>query len=117
MIDAFLRTPLRFWFRVAAVASVLWLLIATPWHWAALMQEMTNSNMRHLYVCHAAGSGYGSACFIRAEHQLGVSRTNAWPMAIGESALQLVLLWIFGTVAIGGAGWALRAVRPAERAA
>jgi hypothetical protein len=114
MIDAFLRTPLRFWFRAAVVASLLWLVIATLWHWAALTREVAVAEMRHLYVCHAAGNGSGSACFTRAEHQLDVSRANALPTAIGVSALQLVLLWVVGTIGIGGARWALRALRCEE---
>jgi hypothetical protein len=77
MLRAYLRTPVRFWFRLGTVASLLWFVIGTLWHWANLGQQSTNSYMRHLQICRANAGNQVVACFDHAEKQLALSQSNA----------------------------------------
>lgn len=51
MLERFVDTPLRFWFRLAVVASVVWFVIASLLHWATLAREMVSEEMRHISSC------------------------------------------------------------------
>ena len=99
-------------FEQGLVSSVLWFVIATLWHWLSLSHEVVNSYMRHIQVCQATAKGHDISCIARAGHQLDTGQSNTWPMAVGESLLQLVIFWFVGLVLIAGSRWAIRALEP-----
>ena len=117
MLQAYLRIPLRVWVRLGIVASLLWLVITTLWHWTTLGSEMATDYMRHLQVCQTTRELSVDACFLRAGHQLDVSRASIWQLAVGLSMLQLALLWFIGLVLIAGSRWAFRAFKTLPMAA
>ena len=110
MLRAYLRTPVRFWFRFGMVASLLWFVIGTLWHWTSLGQESANSYMRHLQVCQAKTGNQSIECVAYAGKQLTSSQSNAWPTAIGESLFQIALVWLISVIVILGTRWAARAL-------
>lgn len=109
------KAPLRFWLRIGFAASMLWIVLATFLHWATFGHEMVSDYMRHLKGCQLSANSFARPCLLRAEHQLDVSRTNALPVAIAVTLLQLALLWLVGGVIVMGARWANRARRTTDR--
>ena len=116
MLQLFVRTPLRFWFRLGIAASIIWVVLATLWHWTAFGRETASAYMHHSNICRSNGSGFGSACMTLAQHQLDAGYENAWFMAIAESLLQLSILWFVGVVIVIGTRWAAQVFEPAPSA-
>lgn len=110
MLRSFALTPLRFWFRLAVVATVLWFIIASLWHWKTLAQEMVAQDIHQIAICQSSRIVDTSGCLARAVTQLNNNRSNAISLAISESALQIVLLWVVGAIVIFGIRWAVRAL-------
>lgn len=112
MTEAFLRIPVRFWLRVGVVASLLWLVVATLWHWLAISHETVMLYLHHLQLCQADKSHPGNDCAIRAGLQFNNNRSSVWSMALFQSAVQIAFLWLLGCILIAGTRWAGRALRP-----
>ncbi len=110
MLRRFALIPLRFWFRLAVVATMLWFIIGSLWHWKALAQETVAQDMRQIAICQSRRIVDTAECLARAVTQLNTNRANAIPLAISESAFQIVLLWVIGAIVIFGIRWAIRAL-------
>ncbi len=109
MFQAFLRTSLRFWFRLGLVLTVPWLIGATLWHVAAAGREANWHLSRDLQACDINGQ-IDSVCIHKATALFRFDMYNEWFWALTSSAEQLALLWIIGLILVAGLRWAARAL-------
>jgi len=116
MIGAFLRIPLRFWLRIGVVASLIWLPVTILRNWWTWTAEIVHSEMHHLQLCHSGENRLLNGCMALARQQFESNRLYVWPMAAGESVVQLAMLWIIGCVVLMGMRWACRALPAATSA-